>query len=165
MIQIRAAQPGDRDALRLLVQDIKVHYFGAPLPDAEVEYALDDMLERREVHVQVAMDGAEMVGFATYTILQVAPNGYGTLFLKDLYIAASSRGAGVGRRLLGSLARIATERGCARFDWTAETDNPGAMALYERLGARPVEDKVYYRVRNDGLSDFIAACDGATGPE
>ena len=107
MIQIRAAQPGDRDTLRLLVQDIKVHYFGAPLPDAEVEYALDDMLERREVHVQVAIDGAEMVGFATYTILQVAPNGYGTLFLKDLYIAASSRGcrasdAGCWEALRGS---------------------------------------------------------------
>ncbi|MEM7213699.1 MAG: GNAT family N-acetyltransferase, partial [Pseudomonadota bacterium] len=154
----------DWDALRQLVQEVQTHYFGTPLSEGEVKNALDDMLLRNEVQVRVAVLAATMVGCATYTILQFAPNGYGTLFLKDLYVTASQRGTGLGRRMLADLARIAKDRGCARFDWTSETDNPRAMALYESLGARPVKDKVYYRVRNEGLSDFIAACDGVPDP-
>jgi len=49
------------------------------------------------------------------------------------------------------LARLAVERGCVRFDWTAETDNPDALGFYDRLGARRVADKVYYRFDGEAL--------------
>ena len=79
---------------------------------------------------------------------------YGVLFLKDLYTGADARGAGVGETLMRYLARLAVERGCERFDWTAETNNPRAMAFYDRLGARRVTDKVYYRFDGDALTAF-----------
>jgi ribosomal protein S18 acetylase RimI-like enzyme len=50
------------------------------------------------------------------------------------------------------LARLALERGCGRFDWTAETDNPETLAFYDRLGARRVEEKVYYRFDGEALN-------------
>jgi hypothetical protein len=41
---------------------------------------------------------------------------------------------------MGFLARLAVERGCVRFDSTAETDNPEALAFYDRLGAGRVAE-------------------------
>jgi ribosomal protein S18 acetylase RimI-like enzyme len=74
--------------------------------------------------------------------------------MKDLFTLAEARGRGVGRTLMAFLARQAMERGCVRFDWTAETDNPEALAFYDRLGARRVAEKVYYRFEGETLRQF-----------
>ncbi len=90
-------------------------------------------------------------GFATFALLHPGTTGAGTLFLKDLLVVEEARGSGLGARIMQSLAQIAQEAGCARFDWTAETDNPGALAFYDRLGARRVTEKVYFRLAGDEI--------------
>jgi len=52
------------------------------------------------------------------------------------------------------LARLAVERDCVRLDWTAETDNGAALSFYDRLGARRVAEKVYFRFDGDALAAF-----------
>ena len=90
-------------------------------------------------------------------MLYPAPGPGGQLFMKDLFTLAGSRGQGVGRALMGFVARLAARRGCVRFDWTAETDNPEALAFYDRLGAGRVAEKVYYRFDGETLQQFAAA--------
>jgi hypothetical protein len=48
------------------------------------------------------------------------------------------------------------ERGCTRFDWTAETGNSEALTFYDRLGARRVEEKVYFRFDGEALKALAA---------
>ena len=55
---------------------------------------------------------------------------------------------------MGHLARLALKRGCSRLDWTAETDNPDAIAYYERLGVPRLEEKVYFRLDGVRLAAF-----------
>jgi hypothetical protein len=58
----------------------------------------------------------------------------------------------VRRRVLTATScEIAIERSCGRFDWTAETGNHDALGFYDRLGARRVEEKVYYRFDGEAL--------------
>jgi len=76
--------------------------------------------------------------------------------MKDLFTLAAARGRGVGHALMAFLARLALERGCGRVDRTAETDNPEALAFYDRLGARRVEEKVYFRVDGEALKALAA---------
>ena len=77
---------------------------------------------------------------------------------------------GSAKRLMRRVARIAVDLGCRRFDWTAETDNPRAIAFYDDLPASRVAEKVYYRLAGDRLLDFAAAASQApptqeeTGP-
>jgi ribosomal protein S18 acetylase RimI-like enzyme len=59
--------------------------------------------------------------------------------------------------MLEYLARLAVSRGCVRLDWTAETSNPRALAFYDRLGARRVTEKIYFRVDGDMLQKWAAA--------
>ena len=62
------------------------------------------------------------------------------LWLEDLFVRPEHRGAGLGRALLAELARIAHDRGCARFEWSVLDWNAPAIAFYERLGATLLPD-------------------------
>ena len=85
-----------------------------------------------------------------------APSLGGQLFMKDLFVAPEARGRGAGQALMEFLARLALARGCVRFDWTAETSNPAALAFYDRLGARRIEEKVYFRFDGEALRALAA---------
>jgi GNAT superfamily N-acetyltransferase len=53
-------------------------------------------------------------------------------------IIAARRRAGVGRRLLEAIARLARARGCRRLWLVTTNDNRGAVAFYHSLGWRQV---------------------------
>lgn len=55
--------------------------------------------------------------------------------MKELFVSAEARGAGVGKALVYAVARIAVEQGHKRVDWTADRDNPTLLSLYAGLGA------------------------------
>ncbi|MEM7668058.1 MAG: GNAT family N-acetyltransferase [Pseudomonadota bacterium] len=158
MIEIRPAGPGDRAAVRALLAAGHLHYFRDPLPEESLETAATDILDRRSCTMLLLLAEGEQAGFATFTILQASPNGHGVLFLKDLFLKEAWRGGGLGRQMMAHLAGIAQDHGCARLDWTTETDNPGAMRLYERLGAEVVTEKIYYRVLARDLARFRKSC-------
>jgi GNAT superfamily N-acetyltransferase len=65
------------------------------------------------------------------------------LFLKELYVAAHARSAGVGERLIDAIREEAGKRGCTRVIWTTGEHNKGSQRFYDRLGMRR-EEKVYY---------------------
>lgn len=160
MTGTRLAGPADRETVRRLLADTHAHYWHRQPEAGELDGPVADIVDRGACAMLLATAGEAVAGYATFVILHPSPNNRGVLFLKDLFVLDGHRGGGIGRRLLAALARIAAERGCARFDWTTETDNPGAQRLYERLGARRVEEKVYYRVETAGFADFIRACEG-----
>jgi RimJ/RimL family protein N-acetyltransferase len=61
--------------------------------------------------------------------------------------------------LLRHLARVAIERGCARFEWSVLDWNEPAIAFYRKLGAVPMDDWTVQRVSGDVLR-ALAADDG-----
>jgi GNAT superfamily N-acetyltransferase len=65
------------------------------------------------------------------------------LFLKELYVGARARSAGVGERLIDAIREEAVQRGCTRVIWTTGEQNKGSQRFYDRLGMRR-EGKVYY---------------------
>ncbi len=163
MIRFQRAGTADRATVRDLFARVHLFYFPDPLSESELGNAVADIVDRRTCIMEMALSADDSgierpVGFATFTILQPSVNGGGTLFMKDLFVVEEARGAGVGRKLLGHIAGIAEVEGCFRFDWTTETDNPGAQRLYQMLGAERVTEKVYYRVANKNLTAFRERC-------
>ncbi|MFJ4919185.1 GNAT family N-acetyltransferase [Streptomyces sp. NPDC088725] len=65
---------------------------------------------------------------------------------KELYAREFVRRRGVARAFMGELETVAAGAGCSRIEWTADTDNPPALAFYEALGAAPRGGKVLYRL-------------------
>lgn len=157
-IDVRLATQADREALVDLFHAIDVHYWGAaaPAPVPMARHVEEAVLTFRSCEIALAERKGRAVGLATFAVLYPAPDLGGQLFLKDLFALAEARGQGVGRAFMGFLARLAVERGCVRFDWTAETDNPEALRFYDRLGAGRVGEKVYYRCEGETLRRLAA---------
>jgi GNAT superfamily N-acetyltransferase len=66
--------------------------------------------------------------------------GRSGIWLEDLFVRPEHRGAGLGRALLVTLARIARERGCGRFEWAVLDWNAQAIRFYQSLGAAVMPD-------------------------
>lgn len=93
------------------------------------------------------------VWFFSYSTWQ-ARNG---LYLEDLYVTPSARGAGAGKALLKRLAQIALENGCGRFEWSVLDWNEPSIRIYEAIGAEPQKEWIRYRLAGDKLAEFAAS--------
>lgn len=62
------------------------------------------------------------------------------LYLEDLYVKPAYRGKGYAKTMLKQLARLALERGCARFEWSVLDWNESAIRFYQGLGADVMPD-------------------------
>lgn len=123
--QVVATEDGLRDAL-----------FKGSRPDAEVILAYSD-----DTPAGFALF---FHNFSTF----LARRG---LYLEDLFVKPEFRGAGIGKRLLVELARIAVERGCGRFEWSVLDWNEPAIGFYKKLGAVPMDEWTIFRVSGDAL--------------
>lgn len=163
MIETRIADQRDAPALTGLIEESCRHYFEIEPPDGVAQSWARRITERDGISAMIALRGDEALGFGTFVFLDSARSAAGTLFLKNLYVAAAARGTGAGHALMRALARHAVDLGCERFDWTAETDNPGAQAFYARLGAPRLAEKIYYRYDGDALTAFAKAAGRSCG--
>ncbi|MDQ0471372.1 GNAT family N-acetyltransferase [Labrys wisconsinensis] len=154
MAVIRAFAPDDRDGLADLMLELQRHY---RVPEPPREELLGHLRALPPgVEILVAAQDRDIVGFAALATLFPGAGLRPQLFLKELFVAARARKAGVGRRLVATAARIALERGCRRIDWTTERTNAPARALYESLGAGVVAEKLVYRLEGAALSQLAA---------
>jgi GNAT superfamily N-acetyltransferase len=78
------------------------------------------------------------------------------LWLEDLFVQPSYRRQGCAKALLRTLAGIARDRGCGRFEWAVLDWNVTAIDFYRGLGATVLPDWRISRVTGPAL-DRLAA--------
>lgn len=151
---VRRATVADAATVAALFRATDLHYWGA----TAAPLAVVEPLVREHVlgpgsgcDVAIATLDGTAAGYATYGVLYPAPGPGAAMIMKDLFVLAEARSAGVGAALMRFLAADARARGCVRLDWSAETGNPAALAFYDRLGATRLEDKVYYLLDGEKL--------------
>ena len=84
------------------------------------------------------VDG-EPAGYAIYFSTFSSFTGRAGLWLDDLYVLPQFRKRGLGRRLIEAVAKMAAERGCARFEWLALDWNERALDEWVLLRINPAE--------------------------
>lgn len=161
MLEITFLPPAERSRLAPLFIEMQSHYGIAIPTSADIEAALATW--SNGVEIIAAIEENEIIGFAGFSTLAPASLLKTQLFLKELYVAAPARQRGVGQALMHFLARQAVERGIARIDWTTAIDNHGARALYERIGARILSEKIIYRLERQALKEFARSPAGHPG--
>lgn len=82
----------------------------------------------------VVRDGDRVVGMANALISISTAEGGPVLILEDVFLAASHRGGGHGRRLVEHVLAWAAGAGMRRVTLLADRDNAAALAFYEGLG-------------------------------
>lgn len=101
------------------------------------------------------LDG-EIVGMALWFLNYSTWRGRHGIYLEDLFVRPSRRGAGVGRRLLETLAQICVDRGYGRLEWQVLDWNAPAIDFYRGVQAFPMDDWTVYRLTGDALAGLGA---------
>lgn len=162
MIILADAVPGNEEAIAVLCAEKNEFYGNSPqgTPSERAAQVHDALFTNPPLaHALLAWDADALAGFAMYSFVWPAIGLSASLYLKELFVAEEHRRSGTGKLLMGGIVRVAANRGCSRLEWTTDTDNPGAQAFYEALGAKPLTSKIFYRAAIDEVVGLDARLD------
>jgi GNAT superfamily N-acetyltransferase len=158
---IREVRPGDLAAVVELVHEL-AEYEREPqsctLTEEQLATALFGPAPALFGHVAEVATGAdgsgppEVVGFALWFVNFSTWRGVHGLYLEDLYVQPTHRGAGLGRALLARLAAVCAERGLARLEWAVLDWNEPSIGFYRSLGAVAMDDWTVFRLDGAALA-------------
>ncbi|HEY9685020.1 MAG TPA: GNAT family N-acetyltransferase [Drouetiella sp.] len=105
----------------------------------------------------IAESDGVICGFALYFYGYSTWEGSRTLYLEDLYVNPEYRGEGAGLALMRSLAQLADEQKCKRFEWSVLNWNEPAIKFYKQIGAEPMRDWTRYRMDSNAMTQLMGA--------
>jgi GNAT superfamily N-acetyltransferase len=114
---------------------------------------------RPMAEVLIAECDGDPVGFALWFHNFSTFEGRPGIYLEDLFVKPEARGRGAGKALLGRLAQIAIERGCARLEWWVLDWNEPAIAFYRSIGAKGMDEWTVQRVDGEALRALADSAD------
>jgi GNAT superfamily N-acetyltransferase len=152
-LALRAATSADAallcDFVRELAEFEGLVHECACTPEAMAEHVLGS--RRCAAAIIAEIDGSP-AGFAlyyrTFSTFAAKPG----IFLEDLYVRPDFRKRGIGHALLAAVAQIADGRSAGRLEWTALKWNSKALALYESVGAKRLEEWTILRMAPDAIA-------------
>ena len=146
-MMIRRALPYDLEAInKLLMQVLTVHHNGRPdlFKAGTKKYTDEELLaifadDTRPVFV--AEENGEVTGYAFCVFQRQVDNNIltdvKTLYIDDLCVDESKRGAHVGSTLYRYVLGFARECGCYNLTLNVWSCNESALQFYQRMGLTP----------------------------
>jgi GNAT superfamily N-acetyltransferase len=107
-----------------------------------------------KAEVLIAYFEKEPAGFAVFFHNFSTFAGRAGIYLEDLFVEPKFRRNGIGKALLGHLAKLTKERDCARLEWAVLDWNTPAIRFYKKLGAEAMDDWTVYRVSGRELDNL-----------
>jgi GNAT superfamily N-acetyltransferase len=149
---IRRAKPTDAPLIFELIRELAEfeelsHEVAATQRD--VEAALFN--EKPRVFADIAEWNGEPAGFALWFYNFSTFRGRHGLYLEDLFVRPEFRFKGIGKALLGNLARRCVAEGLARLEWWVLDWNEPALRFYRSIGATPMDEWTVQRVTGEDL--------------
>ena len=154
---IRTATPADIPVIHALIRELAEYEklpHEAKATEAQLHEALFGAHPAAFAHIAADDTTGDPVGFALWFLNFSTWRGVHGIYLEDLYVRPTARGAGHGKALLTELARICVARGYERLEWSVLDWNAPSIAFYESLGARPQDEWTVYRLTDDALAEL-----------
>lgn len=157
MMGVREATEGDVPLILSFIRELAA-YERLSHEVVATEEALRANLfgEHRYAEVLIAEHDGAPAGFALFFHNFSTFLGKPGIYLEDLYVKPEFRGAGIGKKLLAHLARLAKERDCGRLEWWVLDWNEPSIGFYEKLGAVPMDDWTVYRISGTALEELAS---------
>jgi GNAT superfamily N-acetyltransferase len=150
---IRSALPGDAALVLALVRELATYERLAHEVEAsETTLAASLFCENPRVFADIAEWAGEPAGFALWFYNFSTFRARHGIYLEDLFVREDHRGRGIGRALLGNLARRCLREGLPRLEWWVLDWNEPALAFYRSLGAVPMGDWTVQRLTGGALT-------------
>jgi GNAT superfamily N-acetyltransferase len=162
-VTIRAIRPDDVAAVVGLVRELAEYeeaLHEVRLTEEQLTTALFGDSPALFGHVALSGDGV-VVGTALWFLNFSTWRGTHGIHLEDLYVQPASRGTGLGRELLRTLADLCVERGYDRLEWSVLDWNTPSIDFYTAAGAVPMNEWTVFRLTDEALAGFAADRRGA----
>jgi len=109
------------------------------------------------VFADIAEWDGKPAGFALWFYNFSTFRGRHGIYLEDLFVRPEFRSKGIGRALLGHLARRCRAEGLARLEWWVLDWNEPALKFYRSIGAVPMDEWTVQRVTGEALVKLAEA--------
>lgn len=155
-LSVRLAQADDAGTILRLIKELAAFEdLSDHVHATEADIRRDGFGPNPRFECLIAEHQGQAVGFALFFYSYSTFEGRRGLYLEDLFVLEQARGLGAGRALMVSLAQLALERDCARFELSVLHWNP-ARDFYHRLGFQHKEEWLPYRLDGDALRSLAA---------
>jgi len=157
-VTVRPATPSDAGLVYQFIRDL-----------AEYEKLLETV-EATQADVAAALFGDTPRAFADIAELDGEPVGFALwfynfstfvgrhgIYLEDLFVRPSARGAGAGKALLARLARRCIDENLGRLEWSVLDWNAPSIAFYDSLGAAAMDEWIIRRMTGEALRRLAGA--------
>jgi len=157
-VRIRPAAAGDAGLILSLIRELADYeHMLKDVTATEADIRATLFAAKPSAECVIAEQGGKPAGFALFFHNYSTFLGRPGLYLEDLYVKPELRGRGIGKQLLSHLARLALERGCARFEWAVLDWNEPAIRFYKGLGAQMMEAWRINRLTGKALEKLAAS--------
>lgn len=119
-------------------------FYQVALPTAHANQLFAKLVAGEPYFAFVAERDGDVVGFVHSLPHPSTWSGAGYCYLEDLFVDASARGSGAGRKLINAVYEEAKRRGLTRVYWHTDKGNQTARKLYDKLAT--LSDFVQYRM-------------------
>jgi GNAT superfamily N-acetyltransferase len=143
-MKIRPYRKRDAKNLVSLVRELARYEKLKPLTPAAARRLIGDIGGR--IRVLMAEVDGKSVGYAIYLFTYSSFLARPTLYLEDVFVLPEHRRGGIGGRFFEALHREARREKCGRMEWVVLDWNTPAHRFYLKLGAKPLENWVTYRM-------------------
>jgi GNAT superfamily N-acetyltransferase len=150
---IRPATPEDVPVIAAFIRELAEYERAPEMAVATEEQLRESLFGPRPAvfaHLAVSSDG-EPAGFAMWFLNYSTWRGTHGIYLEDLFVRPTLRGAGYGKALLAELARIAVERGYWCVQWWVLDWNTPSVDFYKSLGAVAQDEWTVFRLYDEPL--------------
>lgn len=155
-IQLRRAVVTDADLVLALIHELAAEEeFPFPVTATPADLKANLLARDSVATTLIASVDNKVVGFVVFYTTFATTTGKPGIHVDDLYIRPAYQGLGLGKVILRHIACIAESRGCARMEWWALKANRRAIAFYERLGARQMDEIALFRMDRDRISQWV----------
>ena len=150
-VEFRKAEKGDTEKILFFIKELAKYEIMADKVEATPEI-LEKNLFGTTPHAEVvfALNNGSEIGFALFFHNFSTFLGKPGIYIEDLFVLPKYRGEGVGKALVGHIAKLAVERDCGRIEWWVLNWNP-ARRFYDGIGAESMDEWVVYRLTGDNL--------------
>lgn len=148
-------RPGTVDDIPLLLSLMRGIAEFEKLEFSATEDSLREALfsDRPAAQTLLAFVDGKPAGYVTYFFSFASSVGRRGLWLDDVFVHPDFRNKGLGKALMSYMADLAVRNNCERFEWMVLDWNEPAIGLYERLGAKVLEDWRICRLDGDSLRE------------
>jgi GNAT superfamily N-acetyltransferase len=136
MLKIRLATREDVPQLLALIRQLAAYERKADqVVTTEADLLRDGFGRQPKFRALLAEWNGEPAGYASTFYFYSTYQGRPAVFIEDLFVLDKFRGKGIGKSLLGAVARLAANEGCFGLRWEVLEWNRPAIDWYEKLGA------------------------------